>query len=81
MIQLKYKEHAYQIEYWKERLEALVIKHEVIADPQIDEVTLIDGKETFKGKEAINDHIVHLESYLQDWRACNCDKWIDLEKL
>ena len=81
MIQLKYKKHSSQIAHWQEKLEALVIKHKVFKDSEIEDVTLIDGKETFVGQEAVNKHIIQLESYLQDWRACNCDKWLDLEKI
>ena len=81
MIQLKYKKHSYQIEYWQERLENLVIKHKVLEDTSIDDVVLIDGKDTFTGKDAVNNHIAELESYMQDWRACNCDKWLDVEKI
>lgn len=77
MIQLIYKEFNPQIEFWKKKLDEIVIKHELVESSETQESVLLDGKERFIGEKAIEEHLIYLESYLKEWRNCRCDKWFD----
>lgn len=72
MITIRYSKNNSTVQHWKEKLEELVVAHELIEEMTIEHPMLKDKEVEITGEEAIQKYLVELEDDIHDWRKPSC---------
>jgi len=75
MITIFHQHADKDIAAWKERLDQLFLKHEIIEDANLLLPRLVDDKKIAEGKPAIDAYIDGLEQFVKGWYEDRCDKY------
>jgi hypothetical protein len=72
MIYLRFPEKNKQIESWRERLDSFLIDYKFEETPSLDRPVILEGKQEYAGKKAIEQFLKELEDEINDWRTPRC---------
>ena len=75
MIQIFHHHNDKSISNWKERLDQLFLRYEIIEDFSEPLPRLVDDKERVEGDAAIDAYIDGLEQFVKGWYEDRCDKY------
>jgi hypothetical protein len=73
MIILFYPELTPRITHWQQRLEEMVLPHQLCPQPGLTLPYLENGADLLQGESSIERYLDELEHILKQWYACQCD--------
>jgi len=73
MIILSYPLLTPRVQCWQQRLEEMVLAHELCLQPELASPCLENGQDQAQGEASIEAYLYELEQLLKQWYACRCD--------
>lgn len=75
MVKLYHPPASEKINTWRDRLERMAIRHELIRQDDLSRPHLQHGEEIVQGADAIDTYLDELEALVKTWYECRCDKY------
>jgi hypothetical protein len=75
MVTLHYPPMTDKIANWQDRLERMVIEHQLVPQEELTEPQLQYGEDFIQGTASIDAYLDKLEDLVKSWYECRCDKY------
>jgi len=72
MITITYSKYNNKIDDWKQQLDELVMRYELVEDVNIVNPIVVNNSERIEGVEAIDQHMAELMQFKETWFTCMC---------
>jgi hypothetical protein len=75
MVVIQYDKNDEKVEYLRDRLKQMVVKHKLVKLEGLLEVELMFGKDKIQGFLHVKEYLDELEVLIKSWYECRCDKY------